>query len=466
MSLSVYLYQFSKRRNSTKQPTRGTQANCVLKDNCNLTTPVITFNSGSQNYKANNYCYIPDFNRYYFITEWTTHGNNIWTASCRIDVLASYKNAISNYRGFVERASSGYNTLINDPYISPIQDITKRSTKNLSLTGYDTDGCFIIRTTGKKGLSTDEFVTGVNTYAMSPANFKILCENLFDVGSSDIAAVITEEAVKAFFNPFQYILSIMWFPFSNTTLGNNNIPITIPTFGWFEGSAPAYCVTDCYIAVNAGVLQRPSSLYDVDDFRSHSPKWTRYTCFLPGVGIIDLDPEDVSDDIYVTAVVDPITGEITYLFTCGGNTVRQFTGQIGVNVQITQLASNPMGTIANTVSSAASMFAGNPIAAAGSAVSAVQNALQPTMSINGNQGSMALLKHSPDITLYCEQYGSASAPLEQYGRACYKNTIISSSWTAADNLFLKLGAASISALATESELTELNNLVNAGFYYE
>lgn len=464
MSINVTFYQFSKRKNSTKQPSGSNTYGCILKDSCTITNPVLTVDPGAQSIKANNYCYIPDFNRYYFINEWTYH-HGLWTCSCSVDVLATYKSAITNYQGFVERSSIGYNSLINDPYVSPIQDITRRSYTNLAIPDFDTDGCFIIRTTGKQGLATDEFVTGVNTYAMSPDNFKILCENMFDTSASDIAAVITEEAVKAFFNPFQYILSIMWFPFENTVLGDNNIPITVPTFGWFEGSAPAYCVTDCYTAVTAGTLSRPTSLYDTDDFRAHSPTWTRYTCFLPGVGIIELNPEDVIDDIYVTAVVDPITGEITYILDCNG-ILRQFVGQIGVPVQITQLASNPLATIGNTIAAGASLFAGNPLAAVGSAVSAVQNALQPTQSINGNQGSMAMLKYKVNITLYCEQYGSASIPTNQYGRACYKNTIIGSSWSAADNLFLKLGAASIPIIATEQEIVELNNLVNSGFYYE
>lgn len=465
MSISVYLYQFSKRQNSTKQPSGGSPIGCTLKDDCTLTAPVLTFNRGSQNYHQYNYCYIPDFGRYYFISEWTMHANYIWTCTCIVDVLATYKSQIGLYQGFVERASSNYNTLINDPYVSPEQNISRRSHTDLSINGIDTDGCFIVRTTGKKGLATDEFVTGVNTYAFSPANFKILCENMFDTGASDIAQVITEEAVKAFFNPFQYVLSIMWFPFDEAVLGNPNISITVPTFGWFEGTAPAYCVTECYTAVNAGSLTRPSSLYSTDDFRAHSPSWTRYTCFLPGVGIVDLSPEDVIDTIYVSAVVDPITGEITYIFDCAG-IKRQFTGQIGVPVQITQLASNPGAAIGNALAAGASLITGNPVGAIGSGVSAVQNALQPTLSINGNQGSMAMLKYKSNITLYCEQFGSAGVPTNQYGRACYRNTIIGSTWTAANNLFLKLGAASIPIGGTESEAVTLNNIVNSGFYYE
>lgn len=461
--ITVTLYQFAKRKNSTKRPGTGTNYSCRLKDSCSLTKPVLSFDQGSQNIKANNYCYIPDFNRYYFISEWTYH-NGIWTATCSIDVLATFKDTITNYQGFVERSSTGYNTLINDPYVSGIQDIVNRSHKNLPITDYSTDGCFVVRTTGKEYQSSDEFITGVNTYAMTPDNFKFLCEQMFNTSQTDIAAVITEEAVKAFFNPFQYILSVRWMPFEASTLGVD--ALTAPTFGWFTGNAVARCISDPYTAINAGVLERPTSYYAVDDFRAHSPNWTRYTCYLPGVGIVELSPEDVVDNIYVSAIVDPVTGQITYRLTCQG-IERQFTGSIGVDVQITQLATNPMGAIGSTLGAIASGFAGNPIGAVGSAVSAVQNVLQPTQSVNGSQGSMALLKAINHITLYCEQFGSASIPVDQYGRACYRNTIIGSTWTAHNNLFLKLGAASMQPLgAMEAEIVELNNLVNTGFYYE
>ena len=62
--ITVTLYQFSKRKNSTKRPSTGTNYSCRLKDSCSLTKPVLSFDPGQQNVKANNYCYIPDFNRY------------------------------------------------------------------------------------------------------------------------------------------------------------------------------------------------------------------------------------------------------------------------------------------------------------------------------------------------------------------------------------------------------------------
>lgn len=41
-----------------------------------------------------NYCYISDFNRYYFITNITSVRTNLWRIDCAIDVLMSFKEQI------------------------------------------------------------------------------------------------------------------------------------------------------------------------------------------------------------------------------------------------------------------------------------------------------------------------------------------------------------------------------------
>ena len=43
-----------------------------------------------------NYCFIPDFNRYYFITDITSVRTNLWRISCSVDVLMSYQSQLLN----------------------------------------------------------------------------------------------------------------------------------------------------------------------------------------------------------------------------------------------------------------------------------------------------------------------------------------------------------------------------------
>lgn len=54
-----------------------------------------------------NYCYIPDFNRYYFITNITSVRTNIWRIDCSVDVLMSFQTEILNLDVIVSDLSIG-----------------------------------------------------------------------------------------------------------------------------------------------------------------------------------------------------------------------------------------------------------------------------------------------------------------------------------------------------------------------
>lgn len=43
-----------------------------------------------------NYCFIPDFNRYYYITDIISVRTNLWRIMCDVDVLMSYQAQILN----------------------------------------------------------------------------------------------------------------------------------------------------------------------------------------------------------------------------------------------------------------------------------------------------------------------------------------------------------------------------------
>ena len=63
-----------------------------LKQESSIIKPVILIEATSLvNY---NYCYIPEFNRYYFITDLTIIKKNLWRVSLRVDVLMSFKDEI------------------------------------------------------------------------------------------------------------------------------------------------------------------------------------------------------------------------------------------------------------------------------------------------------------------------------------------------------------------------------------
>lgn len=63
-----------------------------------------------------NYCYIDSFERYYFVTDISLIGNNMYSVSLHEDVLMSHKSAINNLTPLVARTSNSvyYNKYLQD----------------------------------------------------------------------------------------------------------------------------------------------------------------------------------------------------------------------------------------------------------------------------------------------------------------------------------------------------------------
>ena len=109
--ININFYTFSKKENSTKRPTgAGTVLSCNIKSRSSIVNPFIELKT---NPTAFNYCYIPSFNRYYYISD-ITFDSGLWLVTCRIDVLATYKTEIGNTSMYILRSSERSNGEIVD----------------------------------------------------------------------------------------------------------------------------------------------------------------------------------------------------------------------------------------------------------------------------------------------------------------------------------------------------------------
>lgn len=61
-----------------------------------------------------NYCYIPDFNRYYFVQNITSVAIDLWRVSLKVDVLMTYKNVIKTLNAYVTRNEFDFDAYIQD----------------------------------------------------------------------------------------------------------------------------------------------------------------------------------------------------------------------------------------------------------------------------------------------------------------------------------------------------------------
>ena len=84
--------------------------NGTLKSDCNILSPIIKLTGNDiHNY---NYCYIPIFNRYYFIDDCTILSNGVSMITLSIDVLKTYATAIlASYANIKESENPNVNKI-------------------------------------------------------------------------------------------------------------------------------------------------------------------------------------------------------------------------------------------------------------------------------------------------------------------------------------------------------------------
>ena len=88
-----------------------------LKKDCSILKPILHLGTSqvSGNIFEYNYMKIPQFNRYYFIDDIVSIGQNRWEISGHIDVLETYKSAILAQDAVIKRQEKLYNLYLNDP---------------------------------------------------------------------------------------------------------------------------------------------------------------------------------------------------------------------------------------------------------------------------------------------------------------------------------------------------------------
>lgn len=100
----IFYYNMSDDRMINKSLVIGDTFQGVLRDECSIMSPIIRFEkNGVLRY---NYAYIPDFQRYYSITDKTSYRDGIWDVSFDVDVLMSFRNDINNLNVIVDKQTS------------------------------------------------------------------------------------------------------------------------------------------------------------------------------------------------------------------------------------------------------------------------------------------------------------------------------------------------------------------------
>lgn len=127
MNISLYVNK-SENERIKKNLTGAKTFAGSLREETSVIDPVIMIET-TDNITKYNYCYIPEFGRYYFIRNISVVRNKLYKINCHVDVLMSFSSEILANSGVIERQQNKWDLYLADPDFqveSKTQIITKK----------------------------------------------------------------------------------------------------------------------------------------------------------------------------------------------------------------------------------------------------------------------------------------------------------------------------------------------------
>lgn len=467
MAFRVNLFEFSKRSNSTLRPSgNGFVTDCNTNEPVDLMAPVLKFNiSGPFNF---NYLYVQNWERYYWIDSWTWD-NGIWVCSCSIDALASWRNDIGECTEYVLRSSYNYNGDIVDTTY-PL--VANTDVVRTDMTGWSVQssavGCYVVGIVGANGLveyykidNIAEF--GAYMFGTNP-NSTLWDEIIAD--DPGVQAGGYPSFMKAQFNPLQYVVSCMWYPFAIPTTGSK----VHVYFGYFDCGYQAYKINRSNYALFSSRVSIPDHPQTNRGVYLNYAPYTRLRLSALPWGEVDLDTTKFANQgvIFLEGWLDPVTGSTKLYVSNGGNeeTILILVGQIGVPEQLSQVLKDNLATVTGGLSAIAGLTqaaAGNVIGGIATAVSGIGNAVAaqyPDVSTTGTNGARIAVCPTKIWLTTTHQY-ICEEDRPNHGRPLCERFQLSLLPG-----YLLISDPDVSIPATKAEIDKIKNYMINGFFYE
>lgn len=450
MNITVY-QNFKKKINSTKQPSGGRSVSVRLKESCSIINPVFIL----QGYDLDDN-YVKWGNRYYYIDNINIVHNDIAEYSCTTDVLATFKSDIGASSEYVTRSSTAFNTNVMDTIYPTLANPTTQQELLTVINrdiGLNTEGGYVLGVIGKGG-------TGVNYYKMSQNDMTRLLDYMFGGVWLDGEADLSVSLQKELINPFQYVVSCMWFPFIDAGGGH----FDEISFGYWDN-------TGCTGGLIDTPQKRTFSTADSIHIPPHpqaasrgaylngSP-YTRVTLEAFCFGTIPIDVSHLVGDnsLTVRIAVDLYTGLAELRVTNRGHLICKQNAQLGVPIQISQIT-QPVLAPAMQVVGVVGNIAAHNYAGAIQGVGDTITSSMPQMQTSGTNGSNIAFNRGASVTI--QHFNIADEDNEHIGRPlCAKRQIASLGG------YIRCNDADLDTSANSAEKAEIISYMNGGFYYE
>lgn len=414
--MQVTLYSnFSKRENSTKQPTSivGITKDLKLKDSCSRIRPSFFIAD------VRDFTYLMAWGNYYFIRNSAFDINGAQYIDCELDYLATWKNQITNTRAFVLYSSSNYDEMVIDNRIAQRENVIKTSA-TAETNPFSQTGCYL--------LSTANSTRGVCNYMITEAAMNSAIK---EIASND--SLWTR--VKEFFgDAIGAVTGLRYVPFSNfadtevqpetITLGDYSLETAILNAYYTKGDF-------------SSVITLPIPWY-YSDFRRNR-NYTKITLELPFIGVVELDTKDIVGNntlrIYVTG--NAVSGTVNYSVSTN-EIIATYSGSLGRDIPISADVLNAIGIAQGALTQGGALLGGimattpaGEVAAMGALIAGVAETTMSShkhnfQTIGGYSGGYGE-RIIPEISINVYSTECRTDPTELLaiaGRPCYKILLI------------------------------------------
>lgn len=471
--MNVYMFGYSKKKNSTAQPVlnTGTLFSVTLKEDTSVLNPVLVFNAATTGMPTPftpsyfNYAYIPSFSRYYYVTDWVNI-NALWECRLTVDPLASFRGAIGTESVYVERSATSYNGSIIDN-LYPAKTDVQISTISVTTTWSGvapSGGCYIL---GVVSNSTSYHVGAVMYYALNTAGLNSLLSYLFSNNIFNAGSIteIGEGLFKSMFNPFQYIVSCTWLPHPADNYGSSQDTIKV---GYWDTGVTAYIVTSLLdeTFIEATIPDHPQ--ISRGSYLNYAP-YTRITLFCAPFGEIPIDPTFLRTGNLLRArvMIDTITGMATLRVAFRETAATSYSRKpcyetsalFGVPIQLAQVLSDYSSAIGTAAAGTVGGLAGMAMGLISASVQSAIATQAPKVATAGANGSFISFALSPDLVV--EHTLLVDENLTDLGRPLMQTKTINTL-----SGYIKCAESHFSGACFDSEKDMINRYMVDGFFYE
>jgi len=445
-----------------------------------------------------NYCYIQEFNRYYFVVDAGYDSDRgIWEMSLRCDVLATARDEIKASTQFVERSFSRWDFLIDDTlYPSKAQAQFSNTIYSQFFNATPQTGDYIIGMVST-GQNYSRF-GGVQYYILSYTEMNALIDymmNVINYADASITGIATE-LMGLISDPMSYIVSCKFFP--KTLIDRTGLTPAIINFGQFQSTVYGCPLPPSFInpapVIHSGftmpLTDHPQKVTRGTwlNGNSHTERILRFEPF----GVIPLDSSKLIGYgyIYLDVATDIITGQgVLSIYACEDSSsipsnldtmplLGTYASQVLIDIPLSSqrheswynvITNNFTKPLFNGLNAAGTGLAnfqiGSALGEAGSTLNnmffGIGDAINSFYDPPSSSGSPGSLLCRMNVVICNKFLILVDEDQAEFGRPLC-------SYTTLTNLtgFCKCNNANISTTLTSTENEEIENYLNSGFFID